>query len=241
MEDVCYYIYSFYATFPTDRFPSVGRLDDVIILSSGEKTVPAPIEEAIAADPLVKSAVMFGRERDQVGVLIEPAVTLNAGEEEQFIDRIWPTIEAATASSPAFSRIFREMILLMKSDKPVLKTDKGTLKKKAMVTLYEKEINALYVPLDYPLMQIPKFLCINNRYEEFGKKASNIPPPKSWSKEDIQDWLAVRAADVVTASRITKIFKADVNLFEQGFDRSVIHYQMWHTSGLPGTCQYAKV
>jgi hypothetical protein len=34
---------------------SVGRLDDVIIHSSGEKTVPAPIEAIITASPLYAS------------------------------------------------------------------------------------------------------------------------------------------------------------------------------------------
>jgi acyl-CoA synthetase (AMP-forming)/AMP-acid ligase II len=51
----------------------VGRLDDVIILANGEKTVPGPQEAIISSSPLVQGAVMFGREHNQVGVLIEPS------------------------------------------------------------------------------------------------------------------------------------------------------------------------
>jgi long-subunit acyl-CoA synthetase (AMP-forming) len=51
---------------------SVGRVDDVIILASGEKTVPAPIETIINSSPLLKGSVMFGRERNQAGILVEP-------------------------------------------------------------------------------------------------------------------------------------------------------------------------
>jgi long-subunit acyl-CoA synthetase (AMP-forming) len=51
---------------------SVGRADDVITLASGEKTVPTPMEGIIIGSPLLQGAVMFGRERNQVGVLVEP-------------------------------------------------------------------------------------------------------------------------------------------------------------------------
>ncbi|EGN94883.1 hypothetical protein SERLA73DRAFT_162904 [Serpula lacrymans var. lacrymans S7.3] len=50
----------------------VGRKDDIIVLSSGEKTVPAPMENTIASNPVVGGTVMFGRARNHVGILIEP-------------------------------------------------------------------------------------------------------------------------------------------------------------------------
>ncbi|OAX38465.1 hypothetical protein K503DRAFT_782845 [Rhizopogon vinicolor AM-OR11-026] len=48
------------------------RMDDVLMLSSVEKIVPAPMETPICANHFVKGAVMFGRGRNQVGILIEP-------------------------------------------------------------------------------------------------------------------------------------------------------------------------
>ena len=45
--------------------------------------------------------------------------------------------------APAFSRIFKEMILVTHRDKSMLRTGKGTVNKKATVKLYEDEINAL--------------------------------------------------------------------------------------------------
>jgi long-subunit acyl-CoA synthetase (AMP-forming) len=120
---------------------SVGRQDDVLTLSTGEKTVPAPIEDAIVKDKRIRSAVLFGRGRDQVGVLIEPAKYDE--DSSAFIDSVWPTIEAATADSPAFSRIFKHMVLVTKEDKPMLRADKGTLKKKATIATFTEEIDAL--------------------------------------------------------------------------------------------------
>ena len=73
----------------------VGRADEQIILSNGEKTNPVPLgqsdllydlalcaalnqvnmwytEKMINEDPFVRGAVMFGRGKFQNGVLIEP-------------------------------------------------------------------------------------------------------------------------------------------------------------------------
>ena len=44
----------------------------MIILTSGEKVVPTPMEGIIITSLLLQGVVMFGRERHQVGVLVEP-------------------------------------------------------------------------------------------------------------------------------------------------------------------------
>jgi long-subunit acyl-CoA synthetase (AMP-forming) len=43
------------------------------VLANGEKIVPGPTEGAVIAHPAVSGAVMFGRERNQPGILVEPA------------------------------------------------------------------------------------------------------------------------------------------------------------------------
>jgi long-subunit acyl-CoA synthetase (AMP-forming) len=125
----------------------VGRKDDVIILSTGEKTVPGPMEDAISASRLVNAAVIFGRERSQVGVLIEPKAYPE--DPNAFIDDIWPYIETANADAPAFSRIVKHMVLLTKPNKNLLRADKGTIKKKASVAAYAEEIQVLCAILCY--------------------------------------------------------------------------------------------
>jgi len=69
-------------------------MDDVLMLSSGEKTVPAPMENIINANPYVNGTVMFGRARNQVGVLIEPrpGYEIDVSDEKQlaeFRNRVW--------------------------------------------------------------------------------------------------------------------------------------------------------
>ncbi|KAE9385222.1 acetyl-CoA synthetase-like protein [Gymnopus androsaceus JB14] len=127
----------------------VGRIDDVIIHSSGEKTVPAPMEAIITADPIVGGAIIFGRQRDQPGILLEPLpayqVDVNdSAQVSKFRNLIWPTIEEANKVAPAFSRIFKEMILIVDPEKPLPRVGKGTVARKAALTLYGPEIDKLY-------------------------------------------------------------------------------------------------
>jgi hypothetical protein len=49
----------------------VGRVDDVIVMANGEKAVPGPLEGVLMASPLVSGVLAFGRERSQLGVLVE--------------------------------------------------------------------------------------------------------------------------------------------------------------------------
>ncbi|KAJ7731258.1 acetyl-CoA synthetase-like protein [Mycena metata] len=177
-----------------DLYRIVGRLDDVLIMANGEKTVPGPMEDIMMASPLIKGAVMFGRERNQVGVLIEPRQhTLDPADVQQlaeFRNLIWPT-------APAFARIYKEMILVTDSERPMARTPKQTVIKKATVALYQKDIEELY-----------------DTIEASGDAASDIEPPSSWTPRDLQPWLKTQAS--LVAGRDLRGDSSD--LFEQGFD-----------------------
>ncbi|KAI9573098.1 putative non-ribosomal peptide synthetase [Boletus coccyginus] len=114
---------------------SVGRADDVIVLASGEKTVPAPMESIITSSPLVQGVVMFRRERHRVGVLIEPrpGYAVDVNDEK-----------AVAEFRNHICRIFKEFILTMSKDKPTLGAPKGTVIRKVTLKAYDAGINVLY-------------------------------------------------------------------------------------------------
>jgi hypothetical protein len=71
---------------------SVGRLDDVLTLANGEKAVPGPMEDIMDASPYIACAIMFGRERNQVGVLVEPTERYMLDPRDdgvKFLESIW--------------------------------------------------------------------------------------------------------------------------------------------------------
>jgi hypothetical protein len=117
-------------------------------------------------------AIVFGHAHDQAGILIEPKAeyAIDVGDEDQLIkfrNLLWlvrsiflvhcfyrflkrfffcrPTIEEANKVAPAFSRIFKEMILVTQKGKPLPRTGKGTLMRKAALKEYHYEIKILLV------------------------------------------------------------------------------------------------
>ncbi|KAG6330526.1 hypothetical protein ID866_8564 [Astraeus odoratus] len=183
----------------------VGRLDDVLVLSSGEKSVPGPMESVIATSPYVSGVCIFGRGRAQVGVLVEPrpGFAVDVSDDKQvaaFRNQIWHAVEEANKDAPSFSRIFKELILVTAPEKPMLRTGKGSVMKKATLLLYEQEIDALYQSV-----------------EASTAAGIEVPLPSEWTTSQVEDWLMVHA----TAVNGDRAVKPDVDLFEQGFDRYV--------------------
>ncbi|KAF7968306.1 hypothetical protein HWV62_2396 [Athelia sp. TMB] len=172
----------------------VGRLDDVLILASGENVVPAPTENTLMSSPLVSGAVVFGRGRNQVGILLEPNSRVKDNDVAEFRNRVWPVVEEANKGAPAFSRIFKEMILVTNPNKPMLRVGKGTVAKKGTLKIYESEIEALY--------------------EAVEANMGNADPPRSWNAVDVEAWLSAQAQDISSQS----VIDPSVDNFSQGFD-----------------------
>ncbi|KAJ7625698.1 putative aminoadipate reductase, partial [Roridomyces roridus] len=184
-----------------DLFKIVGRLDDVLIMANGEKTVPGPMEDVMMSSPHIRGAIMFGRERNQIGVLIEPhpQQKVDPSDEKQvaeFRNLIWPVIQEANENAPSFARIYKEMILVTQPSKPMVRAPKGTVIKKSTWALYDAEIDALY-----------------NTIEASSNAGSNVEPPVSWTEKDLEPWLKTHASQLADRS-----IQAGDDLFDQGFD-----------------------
>ncbi|KAG6916589.1 putative NRPS-like protein biosynthetic cluster [Tephrocybe rancida] len=178
----------------------IGRLDDVVVHATGEKTVPGPIEVIITSDPLIQNAIVFGRARNQTGVLIElrtpPDIDLrDQSQLARLRNKIWPSIEEANKEAPTFSRIYKEMILFTMKDKPLPRSIKATVLRKAALILYEAEINALY----------------DNVEQNITAEQSRLV---SWNTTDVENWIREQATDITSKDQ----FSSDVSLFDQGFD-----------------------
>ncbi|KAJ7625813.1 putative nonribosomal peptide synthetase [Roridomyces roridus] len=184
-----------------DLFKIVGRLDDVLIMANGEKTVPGPMEDVMMSSPHIRGAVMFGRERNQIGVLIEPHPhqKVDPSDEKQLAEYrnlIWPIIQEANENAPSFARIYKEMILVTQPSKPMVRAPKGTVIKKATWALYTAEIDALY-----------------NTIEASSNAGSDVEPPSSWTQKDLEPWLMKHANQLAD-----RPLRAGDDLFDQGFD-----------------------
>ncbi|KAL1699760.1 hypothetical protein EV121DRAFT_295858 [Schizophyllum commune] len=156
----------------------VGRKDDVIVHSTGEKTVPAPMEGVIITSPMIRTAIMFGRGRDEAGILVEPVPNhqIDVDDDVQvaaFRNAIWPIIEEANRGAPAYSRIFKELILVTRDNKPLPRTEKGTVMRRLALQMYQDEINKIYEVIE--------------SHTQTGE--SGVKPPSSWNAPVIAECL----------------------------------------------------
>ncbi|KAH8102928.1 hypothetical protein BXZ70DRAFT_927267 [Cristinia sonorae] len=176
----------------------VGRTDDVIVLGSGEKIVPIPQESFLGSLPFVNGAIMFGRGKNQAGVLIEPRPDfafhpMDERGVRQMKERIWPYIEGANALAPSFARIFRDLIIFTDPAKPMMRAPKGTVIRKMVLAHYEGEIEELYSNLE-------------------GNE--EVDPPTSWDVASVEEWLLCQASTVSNGRELD----STVDIFAQGFD-----------------------
>ncbi|KAH8110852.1 acetyl-CoA synthetase-like protein [Phellopilus nigrolimitatus] len=185
----------------------VGRTDDQIMHSTGEKTNPGPLEKMLARDPLVSYAVIFGRGRFHCGVLVEPKEPYAFDPTDtkklvEFRNRIWPTIEAMNEFAPTHSRIFKEarrllMILVASPSKPFALTGKGTLRRQVIIKEYDGEIDVAYKTVDESAQE-------------------NIAAPENWTPSHTTEF--VRQIVLQTMKKENGAVADDADLFEHGLD-----------------------
>ncbi|EEB97205.1 hypothetical protein MPER_03523 [Moniliophthora perniciosa FA553] len=114
------------------------RVDDVLIHSSGEKTVPGPLEKIILGSPRASLSLAMG-ELNRVFWLNRSSILIP-----------WESLGIlfANAIAPAFSRIYKEMIIITLSDRPLPRTPKDTVIRKQALKVYEQDIDELYETIE---------------------------------------------------------------------------------------------
>ncbi|KAI0350525.1 acetyl-CoA synthetase-like protein [Trametes cingulata] len=175
-----------------------GRADDQIMLSTGEKTNPVPMEAILLQHPDIHAAIIFGRGRLQNGVIIQPKEPFDPADEaklERFRNEIWPTVERANNFAPSHSRIFKEMITVTKPNKPFQYTAKGTPRRHVSLAEYAEEIEELY-----------------RKVEESSQVDVQLPP--SWTDGAVREYVRGVVTKVLRAPDIGD----EDDLFQQGCD-----------------------
>ncbi|GBE89735.1 acetyl-CoA synthetase-like protein [Sparassis crispa] len=174
-----------------------GRVDDQIMLSTGEKTNPTPLEAIFVTDPHIKHALMFGRGRFQNGVLVQPTEPFDSSDEGELADfrnKIWPTVEQVNEYAPSHSRVFKEMIIVTNPSKPFQLTAKGTIRRQICIDAYADEIEAVYKAVQ-------------------DSSDVEVPIPVSWTSDTTLEFIRELVERVMQMK-----LSDDDDLFQQGCD-----------------------
>ncbi|KAJ5555047.1 Male sterility NAD-binding [Penicillium sp. DV-2018c] len=172
----------------------LSRLDDRITLVNGEKVLPIPIEGRIREEPIVSDCVVFGFQRTVPGALIfrAPGKATHLSDDE-FLDAIWPAVEAANARSETFSRIPKELVVIKGADVVYPKTDKGTCIRAQVYQQFKDDIKQAYAKFDGDV-------------QTRGSLALSVT--------ELQDWLLARFREDLDVT----LPDADADIFSAGVD-----------------------
>ncbi|KAI1128311.1 hypothetical protein F5Y10DRAFT_240709 [Nemania abortiva] len=122
----------------------VCRLDDRFTLINGEKVLPISIEGRIRQEECVKEAVVFGEGKSYPGALVFRADAAAHMSDEEFLEAVWPAVEAANSRAETFSRIPKELVVVLPADTAYPRTDKGTFIRVPTYRQFEREIESAY-------------------------------------------------------------------------------------------------
>lgn len=152
----CFYVFpkldeystkDLYRPHPTlpNHWTYVGRADDIIVFSTGEKLNPTTIEGALIGHPGVLGAQVVGSGQFHAALLIEPAQhPANEQEKQQLIDDVWPVIKKVNEQTVAHGRIMRDYVFLSDPARPFPRAGKGTIQRAMAVKLYADDIRRIF-------------------------------------------------------------------------------------------------
>ncbi|ETS86536.1 hypothetical protein PFICI_00364 [Pestalotiopsis fici W106-1] len=129
-------------------FSIAGRTDDLICLATGEKVRPTILESLLRQQEGVKDASVFGDNRFELGVIIEPIKNLKGAELEGFKGFCWQVIQDNGRQMDAHARITSPAAILFVAPGDLPRSDKGSILRRAVATKFATEIDNVYRSLE---------------------------------------------------------------------------------------------
>ncbi|KAF0474672.1 acetyl-CoA synthetase-like protein [Gigaspora margarita] len=124
----------------------LGRVDDIIVHTTGEKTNPVPIENTILLNQFVKHVVVIGNNKPLNCLLIE--LDYESIKNIPFLEitkSIFDSIHQANNDCLSYSRIFDEMVYILPLEGKLLpRTLKNNIQRKKVEIEFKEEIEKLY-------------------------------------------------------------------------------------------------
>lgn len=197
----------------------LSRLDDRITLVMGEKVLPLPMEGRIRQEEIVREAVVFGVQQSTPGVLIfRPSDKVQNMSDADYLETVWPAVKAANARAESFSRIMKELVVLVGADRDYPKTDKGTFIRAQVYQKFDAEIKAAYANLENLAANSNKLELSVPELEEWllARLRDDLHAPLTDANSDI----FAAGVDSLQTTRMSKMIRQHIELGEAGSSMS---------------------
>lgn len=127
-----------------EAYKYYSRLDDTITLVNGEKVIPLDLEGRVRQLSVVADALVFGVAKSSIGLAVIRGPDAASISDDQVIHAIWPAVEEAHKSLPAYGQLSKSMVRVLPADTPYARTDKGTVIRQAFYRDFSDLIEACY-------------------------------------------------------------------------------------------------
>ncbi|KAI6809631.1 acetyl-CoA synthetase-like protein [Hortaea werneckii] len=121
-----------------------GRVDDVVVLSNGEKIMPKDAESTIASDENVRAAMIVGNGQAQPGLLVEPKEELSGKQLEQVQASLSGTVSKANKTLPGHGQIHASHVRLLSRPDSFLRSAKGEIQRAPTTEALSQTIESLF-------------------------------------------------------------------------------------------------
>lgn len=198
---------------PESEVKILGRNDDLIVLATGEKVRPFPVENALEQHPLVRRAVVFGNGQFEIGVLVEPTSDDDIALPDDFISTIWPKVLEANDHMDSHAHISSKAAILLKPTSMAIPlTDKGSVRRKEIDAVFKSQIDSVYQKLAQDeATKSAISLDLKNPKDSLREIAQTCLPTynKAGSWNDESDFVAL-GMDSLHATRFRRILDASL-------------------------------
>ncbi|KAJ7918788.1 L-aminoadipate-semialdehyde dehydrogenase [Mycena leptocephala] len=203
----------------------IGRLDDTLVQTLGEKTNPVPIELAIRGNsPYVAEAIVFGAGKPQTGCLILPSDLAKDLSRAEIMEKIWPVVEQANAEAPTHSRILPEMIEILPHGTEIPIATKMSILRPACYAKFKDIIEGVYERFEQEGDEASKLRLAKPELEEFILNAivKALGPAKSANIDRTVDLFAF-GVDSLQGTRIRNVCQKELFLAGNTLGQNVVY------------------
>ncbi len=127
----------------------VGRKDDVIVHSNGEKTMGGGVATSLqGSHPVIFKAAVYGSNRPCTAVIIEvrwaALSSKDAADPSSVEELVWDAVQSVNKQIPIHSRIDRSLVLILGRGENLPITPKGTVKRKIAWDTFGPRVDELF-------------------------------------------------------------------------------------------------
>ncbi|KIL84125.1 hypothetical protein FAVG1_12702 [Fusarium avenaceum] len=195
----------------TNLWRHYGRQDDLIVLSTGEKFNPMPVEQLLKTCKAVKGAIMIGNRRKYAALLVEREQETTVGMKADDIAKaLWPYVVKSNLILSTQARLVRDHVLIVPADKEFSRSAKGTIQRRATEERFSQEINLLYYGLSVSSI-VPSTIEASSDPQDASDLTMSTPTLGSSPFTSLNDQLLFEESQAATKDSAMSGFDSEAN------------------------------